>query len=1610
MKHAIAIITLLASLNSYSLGGNGDSPYIYSEGKNYKQLGKVNVDPRTGNLSFNYQLGGIMANLKRGPKLTLTAQYNSLETSNRFQIGRGWNFNITHYEPEHQHLVLGNDSSHKIVLDQQGNPQTQYQKLKNIQIRTSPEPDMLLEILYKAGHKEKINKWGQMTELCGQSGECLLFDYDIESSALKKISSNSNPNVITLDKQQGNIVITANRADGKSYQTTLVQAQGLLVGIQPGVPNTDPITFEYGSDGLIHAINLPGGGTHEFEYTSLPVPTGGPVSHVPAVKRWVSRANHGQPGRERRYCYAGLGGSHCQHGDGRSYLGYASGISYIPNEDNLFHRDQSYTYQTETHHSDKIEIRTFNKFHLLVHSQTTTPNNQPLREHRIGYPAPGSTTFDQLPPNYQLPTSVETHYFSPQTPGSSRTTRTHNTYDDYGNPTSKTDAMGRLTTYTYCPVTPSGQQGCPQSQTPFVRYLLTKNSHNQDQTQVHTLRYSYEKIDSPFGGEIILKKGKDLVINGVKIKSEQRQFYRNPNEPHYGYLQQKQVTAKSKSSLIHQTYQQAQQHNQLRIRQTISDSEYYDKHVSLHHVRHPVLASQTIQGDAKEINYDAAARVIYEKLTKGTTEQERHHHYVQTQGNNFVESVYHTGYKRKTTFDGLGRKIGEYAAYDGQNYVQIASYDYNTDGYLQRKTLYNKDQHTGAYNLVTTYEYDSLGRKIRTTNALGVTSRKEYDDVSNSVTEYKTSKTGQMLAKRTVRKNDEGKKIQIIQYYTNGHLYAQQNFAYEGFGRVKTKTINGRSTSYAYDDANFRRSSTDPLGTTAHFDLDPLSHKPEQVQINSRLLGKLEYDPFGRMIAVTDPEGHQRHMHYQGGLLATQEDALGNQTRYTYKQALLEKKTFQSHDGSEHATEVYSYNQFNQLEKVGSDTTEVIYDYALDGKKTKETRGYQHPSATDSYVQTYAYDQLRKLSELTDDKGNRLEHVRNQHGQLQAVRYNGQDYLSYSYDGFGRVQTVSRIDNIQTQYEYDEFSRPIHIKHSKDGAVLESYRVDYDNDNRVARIKTNKSNYSKTRTDTYGYDPLNRLISYKCEGHCSDFSDSIGIGYNYDSFNNLTYATVWDNAQNALLAHDEYKYPATGNPVKLLSMDTSNSQGSSTVSLTYNANNQVVREQHSDSIAGAPFHIEYHYDVRGNLVRIVKDTDNSLYLYDERGRIIYSQFNGNLPEITYYFNKHPLLTVQDGKTSFNIGKGQLISVGEQGNLHRLYSSVGNISAVFDPREGAWSRFNYLPYGQQVVEQGVSKKRGFQGNLVDSTSGQVVYGNGQRFYSPRLRRFMAYDTGYSPFGKGGFNGFAYGGNSPTNYSDPSGHSIWLILLNVLMMVGGELVDPAGGGAAAEAAAETVEGEVATTTATTAAATGTTEATATATATTTTTATTATTAATTTTTAGEELGAVGGAEDSSISGENIAENITLGRSGGERQAFWRGYFMNSPLRDSAFTLDNIQSSDRAFFLQTQRADGGLHVDIFDRRSLEEWVSAGNITNPINREPLSPSDIEALGGVGAGAANPVADVPAVGVPGPEFNEFDFDNPPPAMWEIGQSSWDDFWIPSDESQPAVPRRYDDL
>lgn len=66
--------------------------------------------------------------------------------------------------------------------------------------------------------------------------------------------------------------------------------------------------------------------------------------------------------------------------------------------------------------------------------------------------------------------------------------------------------------------------------------------------------------------------------------------------------------------------------------------------------------------------------------------------------------------------------------------------------------------------------------------------------------------------------------------------------------------------------------------------------------------------------------------------------------------------------------------------------------------------------------------------------------------------------------------------------------------------------------------------------------------------------------------------------------------------------------------------------------------------------------------------------------------------------------------------------------------------------------------GYTGSYVDSCTHHCVLGNGYRFYSGTLMRFVSGDD-WSPFGAGGMNPFAYCAGDPINLSDPSGHAPW-----------------------------------------------------------------------------------------------------------------------------------------------------------------------------------------------------------------------------------------------------------
>lgn len=88
-----------------------------------------------------------------------------------------------------------------------------------------------------------------------------------------------------------------------------------------------------------------------------------------------------------------------------------------------------------------------------------------------------------------------------------------------------------------------------------------------------------------------------------------------------------------------------------------------------------------------------------------------------------------------------------------------------------------------------------------------------------------------------------------------------------------------------------------------------------------------------------------------------------------------------------------------------------------------------------------------------------------------------------------------------------------------------------------------------------------------------------------------------------------------------------------------------------------------------------------------------------------------------------------------------------------------SRCRYLAYGFREVNANLPVL-GFTGQRLDNFTGYYPLGNGHRFYSPFLMRFIQADA-LSPFSEGGINPYAYCANDPINRHDPSGRLFeWL----------------------------------------------------------------------------------------------------------------------------------------------------------------------------------------------------------------------------------------------------------
>jgi YD repeat-containing protein len=312
--------------------------------------------------------------------------------------------------------------------------------------------------------------------------------------------------------------------------------------------------------------------------------------------------------------------------------------------------------------------------------------------------------------------------------------------------------------------------------------------------------------------------------------------------------------------------------------------------------------------------------------------------------------------------------------------VQVCAYTYDAAGNLLSETQTDRSDLGGALqNFVTTYEYDGLGRLVRSVDNVGNTNLFAYDSRDNCVSEI--DPTGN----ETVRVFD-------------GLNRCVQTTAYEGTARAVTINTshveyqnrrclsrtdgNGNTTTYAYDSLDRHVRTTHPDGTTVSLVWSPRSNLQRLTDANGTVI-QYSYDLLDRCVRKDIAPG-------SGVAAATTfeefaYDGRGNLVFGTNDTSMVE---FAYNCGP-------SKEEVEAREKAKADC--IAARAAFDGEGNCTALTYP-----DGREVRYAYDSLNRVTNVSQFAGGVLSQL-----------------ASYAYDGPGRLARISRANGINTRINWN---------------------------------------------------------------------------------------------------------------------------------------------------------------------------------------------------------------------------------------------------------------------------------------------------------------------------------------------------------------------------------------------------------------------------------------------------------------------------------------------------------------------------------------------------------------------------------------------------------------
>lgn len=587
-------------------------------------------------------------------------------------------------------------------------------------------------------------------------------------------------------------------------------------------------------------------------------------------------------------------------------------------------------------------------------------------------------------------------------------------------------------------------------------------------------------------------------------------------------------------------------------------------------------------------------------------------------GNTIFFSYNSMGLATSTT-DALGR-VTEYE-YDargnpirtiGPDLAVLSEQTYDSQGKMLTRTdalgntvTYTYDARgnilteTDALGNTTTYTNDSRGNVLSKVDARGFTTTYTYDDNNNLLSE--TDALGNTVTHTYTSFN----KVRTL---TDKRGYVTE-FVYDAFGQhVETIYPDGRIESMAYDvNGNLRREvDADGRATVRQYDSE---NRLITVEYADGSIESHEYDPRGNRTATIDALGYRTEYEYDSaGRIVLERDALGNEIVHTYDPVGNRIATIDAL-GYETGFEYDVYNRRAVTTYPDGSVSSQTSDAA--GRKVDETdqagltTQFEY-DPLDRIVRiidalggetTYAYDAAGNKISQTDPNGNTTSWTYDELNRLESKTLPGGQSETFIYDESGNVIVHTDFNGDATTFEHSACCGRMISKTFPDGATVAYTYTGTGKDETV----------TDSRGETlYVYDLRDRLVSVTDpEGNT--------LSYTYDDNGNRTSVTTPDGtteyAFDALRRLTEVTDPDGG--VTIYQYDNAGNQISLTypngtiTEYTFDTLNRLTLIETSSSTGGVISSYAYTLGPAGHRLQVIEHSGRTVdYTYDALYRLV----------------------------------------------------------------------------------------------------------------------------------------------------------------------------------------------------------------------------------------------------------------------------------------------------------------------------------------------------------------------------------------------------------------------